>query len=419
MSRVLSDLLGASEPAFTMTLRQLESASGAPGVDIRLSSEISTKIGKKIRELGLSSTDVNGKELYQSLQRLIRRHDEFIAKAIGGKDPADVQDLLPKIVTAVEKLPIHKTCWVIKHSTAKRLLKNMPPKKVMKQLGYKSIDSMLKRENISELLGALRFVESPAWLLKFIGSYKKLTPSDFETRQIKIICLSEKRWGEASREFVYKTRHNITHLKEMGVIVVLPLPLDRLRGICITLLPLIMHYINEIRLYSAYFKLQQVKPNFAEIVVNTLIKDCNDAVKMANQPIHWRVVQRHFGKLDKRRLPEVFDPHIQAEDLQWHQVEDVLYRIEPALKFWENLDYVGVRHDGWPISFNLMDNAISYCNDLPYGRQNVARLRSSLRDELYNRYLEQDILEQQVLDQLDSEIEEIPEILVVEQGGIL
>jgi len=419
MSRVLSDLLGANEPAFTLTVRQLEAASGTPGVDIWLSSEISSKIGKKIRELGLNSTDVNGKELYNSLQRLIQQHDEFIVKAIGGKDPADVQDLLPKIVTAVEKLPIPKTCWVIKHSTAKRLLKNMPPKKVMKQLGYKSIDSMLKRENISELLGALRFAESPAWLLKFISTYKKLTPSDFETRQIKIICLSEKRWGELSKEFVYKTRHNITHLKEMGIIVVLPLPLDRLRGICITLLPLIIHYINEIRLYSAYFKLQQVKPNFAEIVPNTLIKDCNDAVKMINQPIHWRVVQRHFGKLGKRRLPEVFDPHIQAEDLQWHQVEDVLYEIEPALKFWENLDYVGANHDGWPVSFNLMDNAISYCNDLPYGRQNVARLRSSLKDELYNRYLEQDILEQQVLDQLDSEIEEIPEILVVEQGGIL
>lgn len=418
MSRVLSDLLGASEPAFTMTLRQLEAASGAPGVDIRLGSEISSKINKKICELGLSTTDVNGKELYHSLQRLIGRHDEFIVRAIGGKDPSDVQDLLPKIVAAAEKLPIPRSCWVIKHSAAKRLLKNMPPKKVMKHLSYKSIDSMLKRENISELLGALRFVESPAWLRNFIGTYKKLSPSDFETRQINIICLSGKRWGELSKDYVYKTRHNIIHLKEMGIIAVLPLPLDRLRGISITLLPLIMHYINEIRLYSAYFKLQQVKPNFAEIVVNTLIKDCNDAVNMAGQPVHWRIVQRHFGRQEKRRLPEVFDPYIQTEDLQWHQVEDVIYRIEPALKFWENLDYVGANHDGWPVSFNLMDNAISYCNNLPYGRQNVARLRCSLKDELYNRYLEQDILKQQVLDQLDSEIEEIPEIQVVEQGGI-
>lgn len=413
----MSDLLGATEPAFTLALHQLENASGAPGVDVRLSSEISGKVNKKIRELGLDSIDVNGKELYQSLQLLIKQHDEFIARAIGGTDPADLQDLLPRIVSAVEKLPIAKSCWVIKHSTAKRLLKNMPPKKVMKQLGYKSIDSMLKRENISELLGALRFAESPAWLIKFTNSYKKLCPSDFETRQIKIIILSEERWGELSRAFVYKTRHNITHLKEMGVIVVLPLPLDRLRGICITLLPLILHYINEIRLYSAYFKLQQVKSNFAEIIIDTLIGDCDNTVQVANQPIHWRVVQRHFGKLDKRRLPEVFESHIQVEDLRWDQAEDVLYRIEPALKFWENLDYVGVNYNGWPVSFNLMDNAISYCNNLPYGRQNAARLRNSLKDELYNRYLEQDILEQQVLAQLDSKEEAMPEIFVVKQRG--
>jgi len=417
MSRVLSNLLGAKEPSFTMTLRSLEAASGAPAVDIRLSSDISSKITKKIRELGLSSKDVNGKELYYSLQKLIQKHDKFIVKAIGGTDPSDVQDLLPKIVATIEKLPLQKNCWAIKHSVAKRLLKNLPPKKIMNQLGYKSIDSMLKRENINELLGALRFAESPTWLKKFISTYKKLAPSDFESRQICIICLSNRRWSELSKEYVYKTHYNITHLKEMGVIAVLPLPLDRLRGICITLLSLILHYINEIRLYSAYFKLQQVKPNFGDIITKTLMEDCNEAVKLAKQPIHWRVIQRHYGSLDNNRLPDVFAPHIQSEDLEWHQVEDVLYRVEPALKFWENLDFVGVTYDGWPVSFNLIDNAICYTNNLPYGKQSVARLRNCLKDELYKRYLEQDMLKQQVIDQLDMEIEEIPEITEIQAIG--
>lgn len=47
------------------------------------------------------------------------------------------------------------------------MLKLTPPRKVMRQLGYRSIDSMLKRESIYELYVAMRFVESQEWLQAF------------------------------------------------------------------------------------------------------------------------------------------------------------------------------------------------------------------------------------------------------------
>ena len=95
-------------------------------------------------------------------------------------------ETLTKIKAKVDKLDIPMTCWAIKHSVAKKLLKQTPPKKVMKLLGYRSVDSMLKRENIDELFGSLRFVESDQWLIMFVKTYKKLQPQDFETRKIKI-----------------------------------------------------------------------------------------------------------------------------------------------------------------------------------------------------------------------------------------
>ena len=70
---------------------------------------------------------------------------------------------------------------------------------------------------------------------------------------------------DIAEEFVRKKRHNITHLKELGVILMLPTSLEKLPGITITAMPLLFHYINEIRLYSAFFKLQQVKPNFGKM----------------------------------------------------------------------------------------------------------------------------------------------------------
>lgn len=396
--------MGATEPLFALALRELEAKSGSPAIDIKLTGEISAKVRQKKRELGLDPNDTTGGELYHALQALVAKHDAFLAQALGAKDPDDVQDLLPRIIAKVAELPIPKICWAVKHSSAKKLLKALPPKKVMKHLGYKSIDSMLKRENIEELYAALRFAESAAWLERFISSYKKLRPGDFETRPISIIQLPEDRWGALSRHFVYRKRHNITHLKELGVVVVLPMPLQRLHGATITVLPLLIHYINEIRLYSSFFKLQQVKQRFGETLVNVLIADSANVAQLANQPIHWRIIHRYFGMSKREDHPELFEPHVQLEDLEWRSAEAVLYRVEPALKFWENMDYVGALYNGKPVSLSLMDNAVSYCNQLPYERNTIYHFRESLWNEIFIRYVGQKRLEEQIIKQLDASV---------------
>src|SRR5690348_15219963 len=105
------------------------------------------------------------------------------------------------------------------------------------------------------------------------------------------------KYVDLATHFVEKKLHNITHTKEMGVIVVVPMHAERMKGITLKSLPLIFHYINEIRLYSAFFKLKQVNHNFGETVVNTLIADPGNASQMAGHNVHWRVIQRYFGKM--------------------------------------------------------------------------------------------------------------------------
>jgi hypothetical protein len=399
---VLSDLLGAGEPGFTTALHELEVVSGSPGVDLQVMSQIATRVHSKIRELGLDPMDTTGKELYHSLQGLIKVHDEFLMKALGGDDPDDTDDLLRRCIAATDKLPIPKQSWVLKHSVAKRLLQKTPPKKLMKQLSYRSIDSMLKRENVEELYAALHFLESRIWLEKFIKTYKSLKPSDFEMRDITIVPIKSEKWGQAVPDYVNQKRHNIITVKELGIIGVLPLPTDTLRGICITMLPMLLHYINEIRLYSSYFKLQQVKNNFDHVIIETLLSDAKPVATVANLPLHWRVIQRFYGRIGNKSHPEIFEPHIQPEDIEWRQAEEVMYRIEPALKFWEDVDYTGAMYNNYPVSFNLIDNILSYCNDLPYGQQSVMHFRSSLWDELLVHYLSQSQMEDTILGQLDG-----------------
>lgn len=415
MSKYLSELLGATEPMFSIALRQLEQASGSQSTDIRLTSEIIGKAYLKKRELGLDPVDTTGEELYYALLALVKKHDEFLAKKLGGDDPSDVHDLLPKIKLLVEKLDLPKKVWVLKKSVARRLIKAMPPKHVMKHLGYKSVDSMIKREPISELFCSLRFAEDPEWLNGFLQKYKKLRPSDFESRDIEIILMDSKKWSGLTRDFVHKKRHNLSHVKELGVVVMLPMPINKMHGISITVLPLLLHYFNEIRLYSSFFKLQQVKPDFGDILVKTLIADPDKHAVIAGQNIHWRVIQRYFGKLEKEYHPEIFEPHVQPEDLHWRKAEEVLFRIEPALHFWHDLDYVAVPQGDRPITFNLMDMAISYVNALPYSDRAIYHFRESLWNEIFIRYMGQKVLENQILKQLDNQ-SIAPESLVLVAG---
>lgn len=400
----LRDLLDAEEPLFTKSLTQLENVTHKQGIDARLIGEIHQKAVKAIRALGLDENDTTGPELYHALLAKIEKHDEHLAKQIGGPNNYDVQALLPLIKQAAERVKITRTCWVLKKSVAKEMLRKTPPPNIMKLLKCRSIDSMLKRENLFEIYGALRFAESPEWLKKFNEHYKKLKPSDFETRDIQIVVMPHERWGDIAAEFVHKKRHNITHLKELGVIMMLPIKLDKLPGITISALPLLFHYTNEIRLYSAFFKLQQVKKNFGEIFVETLIADPDLGPIMAGQNIHWRVIQRYFGKLENEYHPEIFEPHVQPEDLHWRRAEDILYQIDPELEFWQGMDYVALMYGKRPVSFNVMDVSFAYNNKTPYTNRVIFHFRESLWNEIFMRYLGQKKLQDQVLKQLDNEM---------------
>lgn len=405
MAKILRDLLDAEEPVFSLSLRQLETASGQPGTDARLIGEIAEKMRRGTETIGLDPQDTTGEELYRGLMNRIAADNMRVTKIIGGDDPADVRALGPLMVAAAQNIKANRSAWVLKHSVAKKLLKMMPPKKLMKHLGYRSIDSMLKHENIDEIYTALRFSEGGEWLNNYNELFKTIKPSDFETRDINIMVMDHDKYVDLATHFVEKKLHNITHTKEMGVIVVVPMKVKKMKGITLKSLPLIFHYINEIRLYSAFFKLKQVNKNFGETVVETLTADPDKASQMAGQHVHWRVIQRYFGKLKDEAHPEAFEPHVQPEDLHWRRAEEMLAKLDPGMKFWQDMDYVGANmFDGRPVTFNLMDVSLSYSNEETYVNRYVYHFRESLWNEIFMRYMGHKNLENQILKQLDNDM---------------
>lgn len=91
MAKFLRDLLGAKEPLFSLSIKQLEKTTGGEGVDVRLVADIIRKAHKVIAELGLDSNDTTPKELYQALNAYVMKskaHDllfdtDFVLYTLG------------------------------------------------------------------------------------------------------------------------------------------------------------------------------------------------------------------------------------------------------------------------------------------------------------------------------------------------
>ena len=81
-----------------------------------------------------------------------------------------------------------------------------------------------------------------------------------------------------------------------------------------------------------------------------------------------------------------------------------MFEIDTKLNWWRNLDYIGVMHQGAPVSLNLLDVAINYANKLPYDSRVIYHFREALWNELFERYMGEKALEQQVLRQLDGSV---------------
>lgn len=404
MAKILRDLLDATEPLFSLSLRQLERASGEAAEDARLIGDISEKMFSTMRSLKLDPKDTTGPELYSALLARVEADNMRVAKCIGGSDPDDVGQMVPLMVAAAEKMKLNRKVWVLKHVAAKRLLKQMPPQRLMGQLGYRSIDSMIKHENIDEIYVALRFSEGEAWLHAYNQLLQTVTPSDFETRDIRILVLNHEKYVDLAESSVMVRQHNITHSKELGVVAVVPMRAERMKGITLKSLPLLLHYINEIRLYSSFFKLKQVNGNFGRIVAETIIADSGAASQMAGQKVHWRIIQRYFGNIEDERHPASFTPHVHAEDLHWRRTTEMLSEIDPEMEFWVGKDYVGRLYDGLPVTVNLLDVSRSYSNNMSYAERYVYHFRESLWNEIFMRYMGKRNLESQVLQQLDNDM---------------
>lgn len=179
-------LLNKSEAEVARLISSLEHATGYESTDVRYLAEHHRATRQKISQLGLDANDTTAEELYQSLLARYGRDSQIFDKSIG----LNAADKPEEILSAATKFLKHQLAdsevWAIKPAALKKLLLQQPPAKAAKTLGYRSINSMVKRERLATIMAAIEIYQSPSWRQRFNRAVSKLSNADYEIRSINI-----------------------------------------------------------------------------------------------------------------------------------------------------------------------------------------------------------------------------------------
>lgn len=348
--------------------KRLSEITGRGGVIDKIVEENAKQVETHLSTLGLSR-GVGAKEVYDALISKIEAdaHSLFVAL---GKPRCDVKEECNKVLERTRKTVENTSGFFLKKEKAVEFLKKEPPKKVLSYLGYSSVDEMLAKEDLLEVYSALRFIEDGNWMNDvFFKQYEDLTPDDFEEREIIVKALDLK-WIDVAEKFVFKKWHNISHLKELGVVFVIPITLG-ISGELLRMISLVLHYLYEITFYSEMFKKSAEVPSlFAENIISLLRGDVVDRRFPESEKTLWLVIQRYLAKDDENDW-RLFVPRINPEAYHWLKAEESLVRMGDQinhfggdLKFWCGLDWVGdyFRDEAGNdilVSFDLVDTVMS------------------------------------------------------------
>lgn len=398
----IARFLGADKHSLYKLEARLSRVTGKTGVFEKIVEENDQQVMNRLLILGVS-VEASAKEVYDSLISKIEADDLLIFNALGNKvcnNQKDCQEIL-EIVRKVSGGVNHGL--FLKKEKAREFLEKEPPKRVLEYLGYSSVPEMLAQEELLEVYSALRFLEGSEWLNQvFFKQYETLTPGDFEEREVVVHTLKEK-WAKVAEKFVAKKWHNISHLKELGVVFVIPISLG-FSGELLRMLSLVFHYLHEIPFYSSVFKkIAEVPETFAENFVSLLRGDVLERHLPEDDRVILLVVQRYLAKDDENDW-RLFVPHINPEAFHWLRAEEDLSRMSQVvsglnsnLNFWANLDWVGnhfkdeVGNDVL-VSFNLVDTVMSLVKE----RELIKYLyhhQEALWNKIFKEYFSREELE--------------------------
>lgn len=187
MTLQLAKMLAKAQDEVAQFVAEMEERFGYPSEDVRLLAETKQATQQKIVSLGLDPQDTSAEELYHSLRAKFAQDSALIDKAIGISDKMDFGQRLA-ISEELVKGTFKDQVWRAKTIVIKSLLRAHPPKKTINRLNYRSLDSLLKREDPRQVMLGAQYVESLAWRKTL--SRTNLAASDYEQSPVGLAMLT-------------------------------------------------------------------------------------------------------------------------------------------------------------------------------------------------------------------------------------
>ncbi len=388
---------------------QMRSITGKTGVLEAIALENQQRIRQALEVFSLDH-HITAETVSQALLERLRQEDKDLHRVFGHPDFTKSSSVQP-IIDAAKEVAEPPRGLFLKKDKASEMLQRTPPPNLLEAFGYNSASELLEKEDFWQVFASLRFAESQEWMNeKFLPQYEELTPSDFERREVKVIFL-EPKWIEIAQQFIQKKYHNLSHLKELGLVFVVPLPVE-VPGMLTQVFALMLHYLNEIPFYSKLTDKYSREPEtFTDNVIAMLRGEVGQASEASTnaEEMQWLIVQRYLAK-DDPRDERLFVPHVNPEAIHWEKAQEQMVAFSykyGALQYnlWHSLDWVG---DFFPsqkegellVSFDLVDNIMSLVKE-----ETLIKYLYHHQEALWNRlFIEytgsRDKMEQMMIDNL-------------------
>lgn len=384
---------------------QMKKLTGKTGVIETLMEENALLVKRTLGEFGLGNKDCIASEVYEVLIKHLEHLDAYLYNLLGKPDLSKMAHMCGKLCETAIKLGHSPKGFFIKKEKAVEMLSKFPPTNLLEHFKCKTVAELVDQQGFASVFSALRFTQTTEWMHEFFDKgYEGLTGDDFEERDVEMKVLEEE-WLVVAEKFMKKKHHNVSHLKELGIIFIVPIRLD-IPGETARMFTLLLHYLNEVPFYTKLIKKYSEEPDFVSNLQSLLRGDVPAGPAPKNS---FRIVQRYLAKDDENDF-RLFDPHVNPEAEHWYKAEGDLGRLATlpegaghALGYWQGLDYVG---DFFPtmfgkdelISFDLIDLIMSLVkkDEAKY----LYHQEEAMWNKLFIEYLGRDRLNQLIEDNI-------------------
>ncbi len=366
----LGRILGCSSQELRDVDDKMSALTGQHRVMDSLAEENDRMVDMVLSDLHLNRKS-SAEDIYEALTHRLIHLDEHLFKLLDRPDLSKLSADTGKLGRVLLELFTPPRGLFIRKDKVAELLAKQPPQSLLEHFGYQTVQELLDKQSFASVVSALRFTQTTEWMHTFFDTaYKDLKPTDFEERDVEIKVL-EPEWLAVAEKFMEHKFHNVSHLKELGVIFNIPLPIDT-PGETLRMFTLLLHYLHEVPFYTGLFRRHIYDADFIPKFQSLLRGDVPEGPTPAAPHIGWRIVQRYLAKDDSNDF-RLHEHHVNPEAEHWFRVaEDFkrLSRIMPEgegkfnIGYWTGLDHVGDffrSEDGSEklVSFDVIDLIMS------------------------------------------------------------